>query len=149
LKEENMMEAWAEIRKQGGVPPPKPREIFKSVITIAAALAVIGLLINAIPLLVTYLQTTVKQEWLRLIYLTALTASGAGLFLFRKKYRMQYGITEVCSALVLGWKALGFVSDGNLGDLAALIGVAYLIVRGFDNIDEGRKQRRGVIKPAA
>ncbi|MFT4195985.1 hypothetical protein [Ottowia sp.] len=96
-----------------------------------------------------------------LVYLIALSASSPlsvrliisfiiipsaalSLFALRKYRRIMYGLTEICAGLLIpAYKIIlenGSFSEPNLY-IAILTAGVYLVVRGLDNVDIGRKER--------
>jgi hypothetical protein len=77
---------------------------------------------------------------------------GVALYIFRRKYRALYGYFEILTALALGgltvartvhFRPVTFAdllkSPDSLTTLLGLFSSIYIVVRGLDNISEGRK----------
>jgi hypothetical protein len=79
--------------------------------------------------------------WFNVLGTLVVLMIGVGLFLFRKHYRIFYGLCEVGFAISVGWISLARahrVQDAT--SWIAVVAAAYLVVRGLDNYEEGRKE---------
>ena len=70
-----------------------------------------------------------------------LSIVGSLLFLLRRKYRYWYAVLELTVAVGVIWQAVSSTGTGFEIALKAMTGT-YLVVRGLDNLDEGKKQLR-------
>ncbi len=64
--------------------------------------------------------------------------SGVALFLFRSRYRLRYGLTEVFFGVYAAAKASSFTQFDVILSTQFIAGL-YIIVRGLDNIENGLK----------
>ena len=79
--------------------------------------------------------------WLTLIGTTLILMIGFGLFFFKKRNQRLYGLAEIGFALAVGWASIrGVRSTSEIASWLAVLAAAYLIVRGLDNYEEGRKR---------
>lgn len=67
-------------------------------------------------------------------------AIGVALYLFRLKLRVMYGLTEVFAALFIAW--YGATASTVTASGVSLLGAAYIVVRGVDNIMVGAKDNQ-------
>jgi hypothetical protein len=89
-----------------------------------------------------YLTALWNVWWFITIGTMVVALIGRGLFLFRKYYQMLYGASEVGFALAVISINLGKVQkETNAASWIAIVAAAYLIVRGFINLEEGKKKR--------
>jgi hypothetical protein len=114
------------------------QQIVMVVNAVAVGTVAVSLAVKYAPQLLPPLHSLFEKEWVRAGYIIGILVSGGLLFLFRLKFRWYYGILEISSAAVLGWHALGNIPGGTPGDIAALLGVAYLVVRGLDNCHQAQ-----------
>lgn len=64
---------------------------------------------------------------------------GYGMYLFKKKWQLAYGIFEITFACIAGISALdNYVSNKSnpFGNVASIMGVVYFVQRGFGNTYE-------------
>ena len=66
---------------------------------------------------------------------------GVVLYMFRRRQQMLYGLCEVGFATAVAWHTLGAPSRDATTNLLALIGVVYLVVRGFTNLADGLEKQ--------
>jgi hypothetical protein len=90
------------------------------------------------PRLVAWLFQLVAAHAARIICTTALLCIGVGLYRFRSKYPLLYGLSQVGFACVTGWLALADLSAISQREMLQLIGAVYLIVRGLRDCKEAR-----------
>jgi hypothetical protein len=62
------------------------------------------------------------------------------LYLIRQSYRVLYGIVEVVLGLLGCWITLGSQATDRLTISVGVAGSVYIVIRGFDNYFQGRKQ---------
>jgi len=80
--------------------------------------------------------------WFRTVATVLVSIIGGALFLLKRRFQTVYGLSEIGFALVVIWSGIGRVqTSGDAASWIALVGGAYLIVRGLTNYDEGRKKR--------
>jgi hypothetical protein len=80
--------------------------------------------------------------WSTTIGTIVIALIGWGLFQFRKKNQTLYGFSEIGFALTAIWINLGKLQEEtNATSLIAVVAATYLIVRGFINLEEGKKKR--------
>ena len=82
------------------------------------------------------------HDWSRTVIATLVVSFiGVFLFQFRKRFQAMYGVSEVVFALVVIWiNSAKAQSEGDATSRAAVVGGAYLIVRGLTNFYEGKKK---------
>lgn len=79
--------------------------------------------------------------WFTMIGTIAVLLAGVGLFLFRKNYRMFYGLSEVGFAIAVGWISLARAQTvKDAASWIAVVAAAYLVIRGLDNYEGGRAE---------
>lgn len=72
-----------------------------------------------------------------------------GLCWFKRLHQQAYGFVEFCFALAIAWNSLTQIPKEQSIGFLALLGSAYLLVRGLINFFEGRDKRRKSATPAA
>jgi hypothetical protein len=90
------------------------------------------------------LWTFLSSSWVIGFGTVALVAAGSLLYILRTRRRTLYGIFEFSFAVVVTWISVGKWLQGAEAAAIGVIQAAYLIVRGLDNIMEGRKRSRTV-----
>jgi hypothetical protein len=77
----------------------------------------------------------------RLVLFGLFFAGGFGVFVFRTLKQVWYGHVACVVALVTAWNMIGRLAvQIQPADVLALAGTAYVLVRGFVNIQEGHKR---------
>ncbi|HJS23431.1 MAG TPA: hypothetical protein VJ751_03610 [Pyrinomonadaceae bacterium] len=83
-----------------------------------------------------------NRWWFTAIATLVVLLSGGALFLFRRRFQAMYGLSEIGVAIFVIWTSLVRAqTTGDAASVIAIIGGAYLIVRGATNYDEGKKKR--------
>ena len=110
------------------------------ILSVLFTIALKALVVNTLPSLTSlwdaWWATTIGTCFIALI--------GWGLFQFRKKNQTLYGFSEILFAIIAIWINLGKLQSEeppNATSLLAVVAATYLIVRGFINLEEGRKKR--------
>ena len=68
--------------------------------------------------------------------------TGWFLFLFRRRFQVVYGLSEIgFASVVISSNIARAQTTGDAASLIAIVGGAYLTVRGLTNYDEGKKKR--------
>jgi hypothetical protein len=124
---------------------------FGAVVQIVASIAVIA---TVFYLLRSFFDTVgqtsqiflrfLRSRWAVPLGTLLLIGTASALYLLRLRRRTLYGVFEFSFAVVVAWVSVGKLIEGAEAALIGVIQAAYLIVRGIDNIAEGRKIKRQV-----
>jgi hypothetical protein len=61
------------------------------------------------------------------------------LFVVRQVKRIYYAALEISFGFVVGWNGFNMLETNGIGKWPIVLGAAYILVRGFDNLDVGLK----------
>jgi hypothetical protein len=114
------------------------------ILSVLSTIALKALVVNILPSL-----TSVWDDWWATTVGTCvMVLIGWGLFRFRKINQTLYGFSEICFAITAIWINLAKLqseapreAQRNATSLLAVVAATYLIVRGFINLEEGKKKR--------
>jgi hypothetical protein len=127
-----------------GIEKLRPRWLkpFINAAILILSLAVIVVVTFAWPLAFALLeplkQIAIDPVW-RLVLLGFVITIAWLLFYVRQLARTLYGIGEFCIGVTICWVFLSRAPNDTAGVTLGLIGGVYIIIRGLDNIAEGRK----------
>jgi hypothetical protein len=100
-----------------------------------------NLLFSYFPNVYGFLSSFLSQFWINLIGIIVIGIVGSLLYLLRERKRIWYGAIEVSFSLAYGWYAINKVASVGYVETISVIASIYLVVRGIDNVMEGRKKQ--------
>jgi hypothetical protein len=122
-------ELWTAIREHGPIIAAIAAIVFTMVVMIVVAIAI------AIWL--------TEQPW----FIPIAILCAWGLFIFRNRARFWYGVLEAVVGVSVIYTSIANSSATGLTRLLTVIGGIYIVIRGFDNIDQGISSLRHTLSP--
>ena len=119
-----------------------PRNVFtQPVVSIILSILLTIVLRPVVEKAWPYLTNLWHLWWFRAIATLVVLLCGVALFLFRKHHQAMYGLSEIFFATAVIWTSIARAQTTlDAASLIAIVGGAYLTVRGLTNYDDGRKK---------
>lgn len=112
-----------------------------SIFLSSAIAAAVNALIPYLPRVYGFFVSFLSEFWANLIGLLIVISIGMGLYFIREKQRIFYGWLEIVFALISGWYGVSKMATAGFAEAISVVAAIYLMVRGIDNIMEGRKKQ--------
>jgi hypothetical protein len=107
----------------------------------------LGLVIGTIWLLSQRPNFAADSTWVRCQYVAVILILGLATFLLRQRRRLFYGWLEVGAAFAFAWQLTNPMA-GTGERLLTLLASLLAFVSGFDNVDQGFRERKAGSKAA-
>lgn len=108
-----------------------------------ALIPILQILIPSFGVFIASRYASVEHNTLsRVTLLFVIFVLARSFYYLRSCHRFQYGVLELLFAFFLGYKSLGEFGKSGFVAWGGCLSAAYIIVRGFDNIDQAIKSEK-------